>query len=372
MNYPVSVNMGRRVSWKYRMEHPAEFPFVCDLCKPANRRFKKLLSKESHDKMTSRHDIVSVQRRIQMSKINTTIDSQILPDENYRHECKAVIRRIGNILKNNVSLKYQPAEVITAGSTGKGTAIKGSSDVDIVFLLPEGTYNTVGSMLAEHTQILDDLQGTLRRSGYTVTGRSARALQLRVTCNEHGTGKTHCIDVDILPAANLEKYTRPEIFQKMRDCPVSERKFFTPSLTKIQRSFVKSDIPAQLKRLIQYVKHWKTTMMKVKNPPSSYCFELLAIHLWQLDGKPQTFKIENGLRRVMEKIADYQSIKVEFFEYYNYNMHQRHIGPHIIDPVNPYSNVLDVSNSDWSDVALNARKYLQQADMRNATSRFCD
>ncbi|CAG2257099.1 unnamed protein product [Mytilus edulis] len=158
----------------------------------------------------------------------------------------------------------------------------------------------------------------------------------------------------------------------MRDCPVAERKFFTPSLTKTQRGFVKSETPAQLKRLIQYVKHWKTSMIKVKSPPSSYSFELLAIYLWQQDGKPQTFKIENGLRRVMEQLADYQSIKVEFFEYYNHNMHQRHIGPHIIDPVNPFSNVLDVSNSDWSAVALNARNYLKQAEMRNATSRFCD
>ncbi|XP_063405222.1 2'-5'-oligoadenylate synthase 1A-like [Mytilus trossulus] len=363
--------MGRQFSWTYRMEHPTEFPYVCDLCKPANRRFKKLLSKESHDKMTSRHGRVSVQRQIQRSKINKTIDL-LLPDENYRHERNAVIKRIGNILKNNVPLKYQPAEVITAGSTGKGTALKGSSDVDIVFDLPARTYNTVSRMLVDHTQILDDIKGTLIASGYTVTGRSAKALQLRVTCNEPGSGRTHYIDVDILPAANLEKYTRPEIFQQMRDCPVAERKFFTPSLTKTQRGFVKSETPAQLKRLIQYVKHWKTSMIKVKSPPSSYSFELLAIYLWQQDGKPQTFKIENGLRRVMEKLADYQSIKVEFFEYYNHNMHQRHIGPHIIDPVNPFSNVLDVSNSDWSAVALNARNYLQQADMRNATSRFCD
>lgn len=60
-------------------------------------------------------------------------------------------------------------------------------------------------MIAQHTQILDDLQKTLTISGYKVTGRSPRALQLRVKCNEHGSGKTHRIDVDILPAANLER-----------------------------------------------------------------------------------------------------------------------------------------------------------------------
>lgn len=49
----------------------------------------------------------------------------------------------------------------------------------------------------------------------------------------------------------------------------------------------------------------------------------------------------------------------------------RHTGPHIIDPVNPYSNVLDVSDSDWSAVGRNARKFLERADIQNATSRFC-
>lgn len=46
------------------------------------------------------------------SKVNKIIDSKVLPDKNYRKECKAVLKRIGNILKNNVSERYRPAEVI--------------------------------------------------------------------------------------------------------------------------------------------------------------------------------------------------------------------------------------------------------------------
>lgn len=49
----------------------------------------------------------------------------------------------------------------------------------------------------------------------------------------------------------------------------------------------------------------------------------------------------------------------------------RHTEPYIIDPVNPYSNVLDVTHSDWSAVASRATKYLKKAHMKTATSRFC-
>lgn len=45
---------------------------------------------------------------------------------------------------------------------------------------------------------------------------------------------------------------------------VSERKFYTPSLTKQQKMFVKRDRPETLKRLIRFVKYWKNTSIQVK------------------------------------------------------------------------------------------------------------
>lgn len=39
--------------------------------------------------------------------------------------------------------------------------------------------------------------------------------------------------------------------------------------------------------------------------------------------------------------------------------------------MNQYSNVLD-TNTDWKAVERNARKFLESADMKNATSGFCD
>ncbi|VDI57300.1 2'-5'-oligoadenylate synthetase [Mytilus galloprovincialis] len=296
------------------------------------------------------------------SKVNNIIDSKVLPDENYRKKCRAVLKRIGNILKNNVSERYRPAEVIKAGSNGKGTAIKGNSDVDIVFFLPETIFITVESMFSEHELILDDVGKTLKNSNYNVTGRTTKALQLRVKCHQNGSGKSHHIDVDVLPAVNFgisgtkfEKAELKEIYVKMQSGPEEDRKFYTPSLTKQQRHFVKRDRPETLKRLIRFVKYWKNTIIQVK----------------QQDEEPDSFTIENGLRRVMEQLADYKSIEVEFFVFHDESMKQTHTKPYIIDPVNPYSNVLDVTHSDWSAVASHAKKYLKKAYMKTATSRFC-
>lgn len=49
----------------------------------------------------------------------------------------------------------------------------------------------------------------------------------------------------------------------------------------------------------------------------------------------------------------------------------RHTEPYIIDPVNPYSNVLDETHFDWSAVASHAKKYLEKAHMKIAISGFC-
>lgn len=206
--------MVRKFSWEYRREHAAEFLYACKTCGPEDRRFKTEKDQQNHDayEMKKRYD----------------------PD--------------------------------FAGSTGKGTAIRGKSDVDIVFLLPETTFSTVGSMLAEHRQILDDVQKTLISSGYNVTGRYAKALQLRVNCNEHGSGKPHRIDVDVLLAANFGKDVEDqlqEIYVKMKTGLESERKFYTLSLTKQQKEFVKKDRPETLKRLIRLVKYWKNTSIQV-------------------------------------------------------------------------------------------------------------
>lgn len=48
--------MVRQFSWEYRRAHPAEFPFLCNICGPEDRRFKSEKDQQRHDEMTKRHD----------------------------------------------------------------------------------------------------------------------------------------------------------------------------------------------------------------------------------------------------------------------------------------------------------------------------
>lgn len=48
--------MVRQFLWEHRRAHPAEFPFLCNICGPEDRRFKSEKDQQRHDEMTKRHD----------------------------------------------------------------------------------------------------------------------------------------------------------------------------------------------------------------------------------------------------------------------------------------------------------------------------
>lgn len=58
-----------QIKWKYRIDHPAEFPFACEICRPAIRIFKTEQDKANHDKMTKRHDPGFVSRNFDLMNI---------------------------------------------------------------------------------------------------------------------------------------------------------------------------------------------------------------------------------------------------------------------------------------------------------------
>ncbi|CAC5370879.1 unnamed protein product [Mytilus coruscus] len=70
----------RKFSWEYRRANLAEFPFVCNICGPEERRFRKEKDQQKHDEMTKRHDPNFVpirrprKRRRRKAKINNIID----------------------------------------------------------------------------------------------------------------------------------------------------------------------------------------------------------------------------------------------------------------------------------------------------------
>ncbi|CAG2216729.1 OAS [Mytilus edulis] len=410
----LQISMVMKFPWDYRRAHPAEFPFLCKICGPDERRFKREEDQQQHDKMTKRHDpnFVSGQgprkRRRRKAKDKSIIDSTVLSNVNYRNEykpvarslgdtcilrnnvspndvspmyrhiygpaqvqthtmpsksgsinsiwnehdlgmfirdhvetddayrsvCKSVISNVGDILKNNITGKYRPDEVLKTGSTAKGTAIKGKSDVDLVFLLSRTAYEDIDNFYNDLPTILGDINDALTMFPQFKNVRvQQRAVSFKIDCREPGTGHAHVIDVDLLPAVNFGVHDIRIIHSKMRRTSEAKRNLFTPSLTKWQRDFIKKDRTEQLKKLIRFVKYWKNE--NVQRSPSSFALELLIIYLWNQEDDPRQFQ---------------------------------HAAPYIIDPVNPYSN--EAAKCRWDEISREANQFLQKPLMRSATSKF--
>ncbi|XP_052088251.1 2'-5'-oligoadenylate synthase 1A-like isoform X4 [Mytilus californianus] len=332
VSYLVSVSMVRQFSWKYRREHSTQFPFVCDICRHTKGRFKTLKDKENHDKMTSRHNrnfktmamasgsIDSIRDETDLEKF---IRDHVQTDDAFRRVCKGVIKNVSDILKNNIEGKYRPDEVLKTGSTAKGTAIKGKSDVDLVFLLSSSQYQSVDQLQNDLQAILVYIRDALIPfTQYRNAQVHQRAVSFEIACKEPGTGYGHLINVDILPAVNFGYFADiRSIHTQMRGTSEEKRNLYTPSLTKWQREFVKRHRTEQLKKLIRFVKYWKN--VSIQTSPSSFALELLVIHLWSQDGSPVHFKLPNALKKVMETIAVPDRIRVEFVgEYYNKEFQQ--------------------------------------------------
>ncbi|CAC5419033.1 unnamed protein product [Mytilus coruscus] len=296
------------------------------------------------------------------------IRDHVETNDAYRTVFKGVIKNVSDILKNNIKGKYRPDEVLKTGSIAKGTAVKGKSDVDLVFLLSRTEYQSIDQLYADLQTILEYIKDALNTFPQFRNVRvQPRAVSFQTDCREPGTGHAHVMDVDILPAVNFGDADIKSIHSQMRGTTNDKRNLYTPSLSKWQRDFIKKDRTEQLKKLIRFVKYWKNVC--VERSPSSFGLELLIIFLWEKDHKPQQFKLTNALRKVMETIADTKNIRVEFFEYYNQEFQQRGYSvPYIIDPVNPYSN--EAAKCRWDEISREASKFLQKPLLKNSTSKF--
>lgn len=108
-----------------------------------------------------------------------------------------VIIKITELLSTTTKSFY-----IQTGSTAKGTAIKGKSDVDLVFLLSRSRYQSVDHLNNDLKEILAHIKGVIIGKYQNVQVHQ-RAVSFETVCRESGTGHSHVISVDLLPAVNF-------------------------------------------------------------------------------------------------------------------------------------------------------------------------
>lgn len=102
-----------------------------------------------------------------------------------------------------------------------------------------------------------------------------------------------------------------DLYEQMEDGPRSLLPFYSASLAKLQVDFVRPIAP-KLKNLIRLVKYWRKENVHAGSPdsrlPNSYVLELITIHLWGNEGRPERFNTLKAFHKVMETLANNQSI----------------------------------------------------------------
>ncbi|CAC5409017.1 OAS [Mytilus coruscus] len=296
--------MVRLYSFSYRRQNPCMFPEACDICVP-ERRFMLPAHKRQHDDakhgnwsssfydyslstpcynssdvLSARHSTLSHLSNtyrstlfrndqelspppsplynVSKSSLDKFVKDELEPDTEYNASCCAVVDRLCKFMKNNFPAELRPAQIIKGGSLGKGTAVKGKSDADLVVFLANRKFDSIQFLQNDMDTVLNDMKTYLHFGECTIEGKTQHAVKVSVSCH-----KEHSHDVDILPSVNiLDKYSKKEIYQMMKDRIETDQAFYSAALVPLQMQFV-SQRPTKLKSLIRLVKYWRKTSFNV-------------------------------------------------------------------------------------------------------------
>ncbi|XP_078322334.1 2'-5'-oligoadenylate synthase 1A-like [Crassostrea virginica] len=193
--------------------------------------------------------------------------------------------------------------------------------------------------------------------GCDITGTTPHAVQVSVHC--HG----HSHNADILPSVDILKtQTLHEIYKEMDSEPHSRRKFYSAALAPLQIEFV-SHVPPKVKNLIRLMKFWKNSFKGKKSKkqlPPSYLLELIVIGEWNRAKSPENFDLQKGFYHVLTAIRNYKEMGLVSTQ--NYTSHHCHDAYYVMDPANPFNNVMSDCNC-WEHVAEKARHFLKTAQL---------
>jgi len=234
------------------------------------------------------------------------------------------------------------SEVVKGGSVGKGTAISGTTDAEVVFFLK-------GMPKGQQSKWLPPLL------------KAVAAVLTQHLSNEHGVegicptdDSVHmkvkgCVEVDLRFSPDFESFS--EVIQAMGQQGPDIRKHFNTSLVKEQVQFV-SKQPGQVKVTMRLLKWWRNQQRWTSplTTPSDEILELLAVYS-ALQTKPRDQKM--AIANAMSLMARFEELRIVWSNYYSKEdiwsplLQQR---PLLMDPVNPYLNVANPQEFDASEL----------------------
>ncbi|CAC5385990.1 OAS [Mytilus coruscus] len=200
---------------------------------------------------------VPFQGMYQGETLECFIDRHVRPNYEFLRRCSSVIDRVVRIV--HLHPRYSVSQVIKGGSLGKGTGVKGHSDVDLLVVLND--FKTVDELANQMDNILDDFSVYLSsRDGIRFVGRTPYTLQFQMMCDSGNDWH----DVDLLPIIDVWSTWLfglaggpTKAYKEMVKKPYL-RKYYAKCLCKLQIEFVKSR-PCRVKDLIRLIKYWNKT-----------------------------------------------------------------------------------------------------------------
>ncbi|XP_015442335.1 2'-5'-oligoadenylate synthase 3 isoform X2 [Pteropus alecto] len=297
------------------------------------------------------------------------ISARIYVKRNIQHDDSVFVTyfRLSNAL---LTLLRASAE---GGSSGRGTALRGGCDGELVIFLD--CFKSYEDQRPRRTEIIKDMQALLKSWWQNpVPGLSLEfpkqdtpgVLRFRLA----STDPENWMDVSLVPAFDALGQLRSNVEAKCQaystlldsGCQGGEH---AACFTELRRNFVNTR-PPKLKNLILLVKHWYRQVCpqesKKKMPPA-YALELLTIFAWEQGCGKDAFILAQGLRTVLGLIQQYQHLCV--FWTINYRFEDPTVGtflrrqlerprPVILDPADPTWDVGNGAAWRWDLLAQEA------------------
>lgn len=325
---------------------------------------------------------------IPAKNLDKFIEEHLLPNTLFRSQVKQAVDIICSFLKEkcfqSASHLVRVSKVVKGGSSGKGTALRGRSDADLVVFLShlrsfKEQFDRRGEFIQE---IRKQLEACERQNMFAIefevqgshVWSNPRVLSFVLSSPR----LSESVEFDVLPAFDVlgqvtgDYRPNPEIYVRLiQECEVlglQEGGEFSTCFTELQRGFLR-ERPTKLKSLIRLVKHWyKECKKKHGSPlPPQYALELLTVYAWERGCNKTEFNTAEGFRTVLELVRNYQQLWIYWTKYYNfenpvicdYLMKQLHKPrPVILDPADPTGNVAGGDRHRWQRLAKEAEVWL--------------
>ena len=303
--------------------------------------------------------------------LDAYVQQYIQADEQFLRSVQSTINKLVSLLQNNVPEELRPSKVVKGGSLGKGAAIKGSSDIDLVLMLAK--YENVAELREALPRLLTLLHRSLEQfENVSVTGETKFSVQIEYT---GGDGNSHEIDVLLAVDAITNYKGVQNVYKAMEIRDKDIRENYSACLVPLHADLFGDENPTKLKSLIRLVKYWKKERdgvykqqhrgQRVARWPTSYGMEIVTIDAWCRVGSPSSFDMRKALYAVLGSIENHRQFRIiledRFLNYGRTAIEKPNSGAFIMDPCNPFNNLYLTAGQrmawNWDAIGQEARTF---------------